>query len=161
MSDFEEVAPPDYVPLEINGKEWRFGVLRLSDHIQAAQEMKKEWKSPHEALLGLCRDTDEDTRNQITKLAYYDERRGGQASLDDVLEWYETPRGKLYNWWMKLRKHHSEVTEDEVDKLIGSIDEALRQARGITDGVPLGNGQPPSERAANESQSVGVASSEP
>ena len=154
-SDFTAAIAPAYVSLVVDGREWRFSVLRLSDHAAAAAEMARLAKAPRAAIKDLAADLDEIDRTEIIRLAWRDVRSAGSVSLDDVLEWYETPAGKLYSWWLKLRRQHPEVTLEEVDELTAKLAEA--QVLGdSTDGLPpatptAGNPAAPDDGAASKS----------
>jgi len=159
-SDFTSTVAPDYVSLTVDGREWRFSVLRLSDHAMAAAEMARLAKQPRQALVDLAHDLDEGDRTELIRLAWQDERTPGSVSMEDVLEWYETPAGKLYCWWLKLRRQHPELTLDEVDALTARVAEV--QALGnATDGLPTtppaGNPAAPDD-GAEAVESLGVES---
>jgi hypothetical protein len=145
MANFEEMVPGQ-MQVELAGKKWILSVLRLSDHADAAKEMRKGW-TPIRDVLQSLKDLGEEDRKHVLTLAYRDERQGNQATTDDVFAWYQTPAGMLFRYWLAFRRCHPEITLEEVDELVLGVTDADFTELDRTEGQMLGNSPSPPEMA--------------
>jgi len=140
----EQTASP--ITIRIGGNELRLSSLRLSDHAEAAARLQQSWRAPAEAAR-VAAGLPESLQRYVLQLAYEDERRGNEPTLEDVFRWYETPAGQLFRYWLMLRREQPELSFDDVDRLLVQLEEAevspLQKAADTADGLPSGNGPSP------------------
>jgi len=155
MSHFEEMVQPDFIEVESRGKKYKMTVLRLSDYAKAAIKMREEWRPITDVLQALTKGNGQ-ASDELLKAAYFDERRGGLATIEDVEKWFQTPRGQLYNYWLRFVRYQPNITEEEVDEMMFGISDYLLQR---TAGLPVGNSSTPQsgETQKSMSQSTGDA----
>ena len=118
-----EVTTQEASEITIDGRKLLYSPLRLKDYATAAKRIREaSWKSAREAgqeVLAMTLVPGD--RESVLKQAYTDERNGNPVEIGDVIRWFKTPQGKLFEWWLKLRKHQPEMSEEDVDDAMGSL----------------------------------------
>jgi len=130
-----EITTQEASELVIDGKKLSVEALRVKDYAAAASRIREgEWKSAKDAAQVLLAMTlVPGDREIILKRAYADERAGNPVEIGDVTRWFKTPTGKLFEWYLRLRKHQPELSEDEIDGMFGDVIVGMAEAEMETD----------------------------
>ena len=118
-----EITTQEASELTVNGKKMRIETLRVKDYAAAASRIREgEWKSAKEAAqIILAMTLVPGDREVILKKAYAEERAGNPVEIGDVIRWFKTPTGKLFEWYLRLRKHQPELSEEDIDVMFGDV----------------------------------------
>lgn len=123
MPGLTEITTQEASELVVDGKKLKVETLRVKDYAAAANRIRDgEWKSAKEAAqVILAMTLVPGDREVILKRAYAEERAGNPVEIGDVIRWFRTPGGKLFEWYLRLRKNQPELSEDDIDQLFGDV----------------------------------------
>jgi len=126
-----EITTQEAGEITVDGRKLLYSrSLRVKDYATAAVRIREaHWKSAKEAAQEVLAMTlVPGDREVILKRAYVDERNGNPVEIGDVMRWFKTPSGKLFEWWLKLHKHQPEMTEEDIDETMGVLIIGLAEA---------------------------------
>ena len=126
-----EITTQDAGEVTVDGRRLKYSrSLRVKDYAAAATRIREaHWKGAKEAAQSVLAMTlVPGDREIILQRAYTDERNGNPVEIADVMRWFRTPAGKLFEWWLKLRTHQPEMTEDDIDETMGVLIIGLAEA---------------------------------
>ena len=135
-----EIATQEAHEIVVDGKKLLLEPLRVKDYAAAANRIKDgEWKSAKDAAqVILAMTLVPGDREVILKRAYAEERAGNPVEIGDVVRWFKTPGGKLFEWYLRLRKHQPELSEDDIDQMFGDVIIGMVETELETDPIAEG-----------------------
>jgi hypothetical protein len=126
----------------IGGKEYRLAPLRLRDYGEMEQRILAGRPDPLAVVRPRLEGLPEPLQRHLLSAAYDDARRGGRVTVGELDEWMDTVEGRVYQFWLAIRRNHPEVTLEEADALLcqaGAEHEGIQRQLQESRGLPAGN----------------------
>jgi hypothetical protein len=126
--------------ITVAGKTYRLAPPSLDDIAEIHAQIKKERGDPIETVRKLTEGMSAEERRPYVEQAYKDAIRSRHVTPEEEMAWGQTTAGVLYAFWVRLRKHHPEMTVEKVAGLIEQLgSEEIAEAMEVTSGLPEGN----------------------
>jgi len=145
------------VPAKIGGVIYHLLPLRAKDWGEAARHLSSLRRPALELVKSRLAGLAEGLQKHLLELAYREERHGDLLSVELVERWFQTPEGRVFRFWLMLRRQQPEMTLDGAEELILKLGAeelaALARSERDNEGLPLGNssGQAPAQAATSRS----------
>jgi hypothetical protein len=134
---------PGTVPVKAAGRSWQISLLDLADYAEMERELLRRRRLSLDVASQVNMDDDEQRKGELTAAAFEEECRGARATALELTVWLQTREGKAFEFWLRLRKTHPEMTLRGADKLLTAAGPAgfrkLATATLLTGENPLGN----------------------
>jgi hypothetical protein len=134
---------PGYVPIEIEGRDWQLGPLRLIEYAEIERRFLRNRRSPIEAACAAIQGQSEQARKDIFGMAFDEEHRGARATREELQDWVRSGEGILFEFWLRLRGRQPDMTLASVEELFANrtveISRKMASAAQATGEYPLGN----------------------
>ena len=152
--------------LDIDGQAYRLSPLRARDYGEIERRILVGRPKPLDIVLSRLAGLAEPQQRYLLELAYRDERAGSRVSLGEMHDWLSTTEGRVYRFWLMLRREHPEVSLEKAEDLLLRLETAeepdrakVEQAIESSTGMPPENfpsGQTPTATASLAGQSPGA-----
>jgi len=111
----------------IGGVVYTFTQLTILDRAQIQQRILSKRGDPIETARRLAIDATPEERERIFDRAYRDEVKAKQLTAEEQDEFENSAEGAVFAYWLSLRKHHPDLTEDDAAQLLErQLTEAMR-----------------------------------
>lgn len=154
--------------IEIDGQAYRLSPLRARDYGEIERRILSGRPKPLDVVLPRLAGLPEPQQRLLLELAYKDERAGSRVSLDEMHEWLSTVEGRVYRFWLMLRREHPDVSLEKAEDLLLRLATAeepdrtrAEQAIESSTGMPpqsFPSGQTPTATVSLAGQSPGAPS---
>ena len=133
MPGLAELVGSDHVET-IGGIEYTFTQLTIRDRQRVEQRILDKRGDPIEIARSLAVDATPEERERLFDRAYMDAVKARQVTGEEMSDFENTATGAVFAYWLSLRKHHPDVTEDEAahlreKQLAESIEGALEKIK--------------------------------
>lgn len=127
MSELHEIIPTS-VPMEVDGKVWQFGPLRLQEHAEIDAAILAERPQPIDvAALAIAKLSDPALQKRARELAFAEMVRGPIVTNEERQTWSVSYKGRVMRNWFRLRQSYPHLSMDDVDQLF--IRDGIRRSR--------------------------------
>jgi hypothetical protein len=133
---------PGTVPVAAAGKSWQISPLDLADYAEMERALIRRWRLSLDVASQINIGDDEQRKREIAAAAFEEECRGARATALELTVWLQTRAGKAFEFWLRLRKKHPDMTLRRADKLLTAGPAGFRKfaaATLLTGENPLGN----------------------
>lgn len=134
------------VTLEIGGRTFRLSPLRVRDYGEIERRILLDRPKPLDVVLPRLAGLSIEQQRHLLELAYRGERSGERISLEELQQWLATVEGRLYRFWLMLRREQPQLTLDDAEELllqVSASDDGQRsqaeRAIESSSGLPVGN----------------------
>jgi hypothetical protein len=155
--------------IDIDGQTYRLSPLRARDYGEIERRMLIGRPKPLDVVLPRLTGLPEPQQRLLLELAYKDERAGARVPLGEMHEWLSTVEGRVYRFWLMLRREHPEIPLERAEDLLLKLTVAeepdrtkAEQAIESSTGMPPQNfpsGQTPTATESLAGQFPGAPSS--
>ena len=132
--------------LDVGGRTYLLSPLRARDYGEIERRMLLDRPKALDIVLPRLAELNEQQQRHLLELAYRDERAGNRVSLEELQQWLTTVEGRLYKFWLMLRRAQPQLTLDDAEELLlqsASADDAqqtsAQRAIESSSGMPVGN----------------------
>lgn len=124
----------------IGGREYELSPLRQVDQRKIEQRILSKRRDPAELVRQLAPEMSPEERREFFERAYTDSLRAQHVTASEFDEFYQSIEGAAFCFWLAIRKHHPEITEDQAGDLLEqfgteTLDEILEKLQAQFEGL--------------------------
>ena len=144
MSNGLNRAAGSPVSIEIGGQTYIMEPLTLRDFGTLEAEYLKNKPNPLKQVAEAKEFLNDEDFQVLLTQAYRDAMEVNKATSEEIAQWLDTPAGISFSAWISMRKNHPELSREEVDDLLGTLNqqqlEHIAEQRDVASGTDeLGN----------------------